>query len=107
MSRGPSKRLDERSDWELRGWLIGFPIVGATLIGMILRTAIDQAATMTISRGVWTSFIVLLGLFAVVMPPIIAWRELRRRRLDKEDALQSAAKDGRQEAKQSGFSDPE
>lgn len=89
-SSSPGKRLEERSNWELRMWFVGFPALGATIIGVVVRMAYDQASALTPDHWFWTAFTVLLGLFVVLIPPAIVWRELKRRQLEAEDAAESA-----------------
>jgi hypothetical protein len=81
----PGSPLQQRSTAELTTWRFAFPIVGGVILGMLIRYAVQQRATLTAGQWVSIAFAMALGLFAIVMPPIIASRELKRRRLEQED----------------------
>jgi|GEM_PF-2778135 len=82
----PSEPLRRRSGFELRTWLFAFPVIGGVVLGVVGRHAYQQADRLGVREWLSIGFALILGLAAVVLPPTIALRELRRRQLDREDA---------------------
>jgi hypothetical protein len=74
--------MEERTAVDLIGWIVGFPILGCLIGGIVLYQAATIAQPRTIGFWLANGFALVLSLFAVVFPPIAAFREIRRRKLN-------------------------
>ena len=75
----------QRSGFELATWLFAFPVLGGVILGVVGRRAYQHAGTLAGREWFSIGLALFLGVVAVTLPPIIAMRELRRRKLERED----------------------
>jgi hypothetical protein len=74
--------MEERSTLELVGWVVGFPFLGSLMGGIVLYQAATIAQPRTIGFWLSNGFALMLSLFTIVFPPIAAFQEFRRRKLE-------------------------
>ena len=74
-----------RSSRELVGWIVYFLIFGGMIFTVTVINAIEHAGHFTV--GDWFGRVALpacVGLGVMSVPTTIAWRELRRRKRNRE-----------------------